>query len=137
MGFLGWGQNLAIGGGEEPTAFDALTYVIDPEDNTFFAYKGVYDMKTVYIGKTSNKKKVVIDWSNWLNSGSSIASDTWVSSPTGVLTLSNESSTSTTSIVYINSNTIDSEVWLTNQITTDDSIALIEERNILVKTVRT
>jgi hypothetical protein len=137
MGALGWLVNLNFSGGSAPDVHDAeATLFVGAEDTTLYATHG-YDMKTIYKDeKSTAKKKAKVDWTDWLASGSAIASSTW-EEESGTLSLSDQSAGTAITTAYFTGGTYDSEFWLKNTITTDDTVPLIESRSILVKIVRT
>lgn len=69
-----------------------------------------------------------IDWSNWLASGETITTSTWVD--LGDLTSVSESSTTTATAIFISGGVVGATYTLTNRITTNQGRT--EDRSMLI-----
>jgi len=134
---LGWIMGLNMGGGSGFLATNEHTLHVEFEDTVLHVTRGSYDLKTIYIDKDSDAKRISQDWSAWLN-GSTIASATWlVQDGSNVITLSNATFNNTIVVNYINASVYNRELFLKCTIVTSDTIPETESRSFLIKTVRT
>jgi hypothetical protein len=69
------------------------------------------------------------DWSAWLPTGTTIASSTWIITPTGP-TLSNGSNSSTATVIYVNGCTAGVTYTLTNRITVSGAVERTDDRSM-------
>ena len=126
---------LQMGGGSEPDSPVDLT--VNADKDLYFADELAGTKVTIYVSSNDNRK-MVIDWSNWLN-GQTIASVSWTPSNTGILpTPGNQTNSNTTTTAYLNpsDNQTDSEVRVDVKVTADSSVARITERSFMVNVVR-
>lgn len=130
-------QLLNMGGGSAAPIWDANTLYVPFEDTTLYVYRGVFSMKTIFIDKDSDAKRISADWTDWLN-GSDIASVVWeIENSSSQIVLSNKSNTVKVATAYVNANDYNLELHVKCTITTNDSIPETESRSFLIRTVRT
>ena len=131
-----WLLNLGFAGGSAPDVWDKNSFFIPFENRTLIVYRGVPTAMQVNLDVDAGPKKIKIDWSEWLN-GSTIASVTWLATPTSI-TISNTSFTAAGVLTaYINTTTDQLRGWVKATITTSDTVAEVESRSIRVVTTRT
>ena len=128
---------LEMGGGEKDAVWDANTLYIGYEATILYIFRGFYDLKTIYIDKDSDLKRIQADWTDWLD-GSDISSVACaVQDSATIIAVSETSNTSKIATAYINATKYNQELFLKCTITTNDSPAEIESRSFLIKTLRT
>lgn len=74
-----------------------------------------------------------IDWTNWLETGDSIASSAW-EVPTG-LTLTSQSNTNNKTLVWLSGGTVGTTYTVRNRITTASTPPRVEDRSILIQVI--
>ena len=129
---------LNMGGGQADPQFDANTLYVGFEDTNLIVFRGLYDMKVIYIDVDA-KKRIQADWTDWLN-GSTIDTSTWtVESSSTEIVVSDTSNTTAVTVAYINAaaGTYQLDINLKNTIVTNDAIPETESRSFLIKVVRT
>ena len=140
-------MNLGFAGGMKPIEMDANALIAKFQDRELVAFRGMHKMKILTIhgsrsNPASNKLRAPVNWVHWLNDGDSIASSTWTveDQNSSVLTISDESNTSTATVCYVTALENNQELHLHNTIVTDGAVHGITEtvtRSFLVKTAIT
>lgn len=75
------------------------------------------------------------DWSQWLQTGESIVTSSWVSSDPAITIDSNYITNGTVTVVWLSGGVASKKYFLTNTITTDAAIARTDERTLTVSVV--
>ncbi len=72
-----------------------------------------------------------IDWSDWLESGESIATSTWTVTPSG-LTVDSETEDADSTLIWLSGGTAGVSYDVTNKIVTDNATPRTDERTIRI-----
>ena len=125
-----------MGGGLRILDIDANTIHIYHQTDTFFVYRGRHQKMTIHVDK-NGKKRVSLNYSNWLPSGVSIATSTWATQDnTNSLTLADSAADTTTTETYVTATTRDTELYIENKIVTDATVPETMTTSVLIKCSR-
>ena len=135
---LAWLNLLDMGGGQTPIDTDVNTLHVLHENTTLTAYRGIFEVKTIYLDK-ADTKRVSVDWSHWLATGTSIASSSWeVEDSNTSLSVASDSATSDVTEAYLSTTFgYGNRLYLKNTIVTDEAIPETASRSLDIFIVRT